>query len=298
MRKIDYFELGATLYVPIMHKNLEFIVQRKKYTHLKSIVICLEDSTALSDMDEGMRRLSKILEEFCICDLKVFIRPRNIENLKDILKFKNIDRVDGFALPKFDTTNIEHYLSIFIEENRFCMMPILETKDVFSSAKLYDILKELQPFKEKILVIRVGGEDILSLLHTLRDCHKTLYEIMPLYLILSSIINIFRPNGFYISSTVYACYGEGNRLEQELLGDKEHQLFNKTCIHPRQVPIIERSYQVTHDELVIAQRLLEEEGAIFSYNSRMYEKATHSNWAKSIMKRYKIYGETDKGSTL
>jgi len=282
--------------VPIMHKNLELIVQREKYPYLKSIVICLEDSTALSDMEEGMKRLGKILKDLRICDLKVFIRPRNIENLKEILKFKHINRVDGFALPKFDTTNIEQYLSIFIEENHFYIMPILETKDVFSSAKLHDILKELQPFREKVLVIRVGGEDILSLLDTIRDCHKTIYEIMPLYLILSTIINIFKPNGFYVSSTVYACFDEGNGLHKELLGDKEHQLFNKTCIHPRQVQVIERSYQVTHDELVIAHRLLEEEAAIFSYNSRMYEKATHSNWAKSIMQRYKIYGVTDERS--
>lgn len=293
MRKIDYYELGATLYVPIMHKNLELIVKREKYPFLKSIVICLEDSTALSDMEEGMKRLEKVLEQFAISDLKVFIRPRNIENLKDILKFKNINMIDGFALAKFDTSNIANYLSIFIEENHFYIMPILETKDVFSSLKLQDIFRELQPFREKVLVIRVGGEDILSLLDTIRDCHKTIYEIMPLYLILSTIINIFKPNGFNVSSTVYTCFGEGKMLEKELLGDKEHQLFNKTCIHPRQIEVIEKSYKVTKDEFTIANRLLKEEEAIFSYNSRMYEKTTHSNWAKSIMQRYMIYGARD-----
>lgn len=290
MRKIDYYELGATLYIPIMHKNLELIIERKKYHYLKSIIICFEDSTSLFDMEKGMERLGKILEQFSVSDLKVFIRPRNIDNLKDILKFKNINMIDGFALPKFDTSNMAEYLSIFIEENHFYIMPILETKDVFSSFKLQDIFKELEPFKEKILVIRIGGEDILSLLGTIRDCHKTLYEIMPLYLILSTIINIFKPNGFSISSTVYTYFDECKILEKELLGDKEHQLFNKTCIHPIQIKVIENSYKVTKDEYTIANKLLQEGDPIFSYKGRMYEKTTHSNWANSIMHRHKIYG--------
>lgn len=293
MRKIDYYELGATLYIPVMHKNLELIVSKQKYPHLKSIVICLEDSTALSDMQEGMKRLDRILEQFTISDLKVFVRPRNIENLKEILNFKHINKIDGFALAKFDTSNSASYLSLFIEENDFYIMPILETKDVFSSLKLQDIFKELQPFKEKILSIRVGGEDILSMLDTIRDCDKTIYEIMPLYLILSTIINIFKPNGFNVSSTVYACFDEGNILEKELAGDRVHQLFNKTCIHPRQVRVIENGYRISAGEYVIASKLLKEESAIFSYNNRMYEKATHSNWAKSIIKRYTIYGVID-----
>ena len=57
--------------------------------------------------------------------------------------------------------------------------------------------------------------------------------------------------------------------------------------------MIENSYKVTKDEYTIANKLLKEEEAIFSYNSRMYEKATHSNWAKSIILRYKIYGVKD-----
>lgn len=293
MRKIDYYDLGATLYIPCMHKNLELILKRQKYRHLKSIVICLEDSTALADVEKGMQRLKKILEEFSLSDLKVFIRPRHIKNLQDILQIKNINRIDGFALPKFDTSNIAEYLSIFIETDHFYIMPILETKDVFSSVKLEDILKELAPFKEKILTIRVGGEDILSLLNMIRDCEKTIYEIMPLYLILSTIINIFKPNGFHVSSPVYACFDAGKALIKELLGDEEHQLFNKTCIHPKQVTIIENSYKITQDEYTIANKLLQEEDAVFSYNSRMYEKTTHSNWAKSIMHRYEIYGLQD-----
>ena len=290
MRDIDYYELGGTLYVPILQKNLEPILKREKYPFLKSIVICLEDSTALCDLEKGMEKLEKILSVFKQTDLKVFIRARGSKNLKEILKFKNIELVDGFALAKFDTTNIAEYLSIFIENNKFYIMPILETKDVFNSVKLNNILNELLAFKDRILVLRIGGEDILSMLNMMRDCSKTVYEIMPLYLVLSTILNTFKPDGFNISSTVYTCFDSLDVLDKELVSDKEHQIFNKTSIHPKQVELIQESYKVTKSELLIANKLLDEDSAIFSYNNKMYEKTTHSNWAKAIVKRYKNYG--------
>ena len=290
MRKIDYYELGATLYIPIMNKNLELILKREKYQFLKSIVICLEDSTSLSDFENGVKILKKILKNFRQTRLKVFIRPRHINNLQDILKFKNINLIDGFALPKFGTENISEYLSIFIEANNFYLMPILENKDVFSSLKLHDILTELEPFKNRILVVRVGSEDILSQLHIIRDCNKTIYEILPLYIILSTIINVFKPNGFNISSTVYACFENLETLNRELRSDCEHQIFNKTSIHPKQIELIQNSYKVTKDELYIANRLLNQEDAVFSHNGRMYEKKPHSNWAKNVIKRYENFG--------
>lgn len=292
MRKIDYFELGATLYVPILNKNLEAILTRQKYPFLKSIVVCLEDSTAQCDIENGMKRLKRILKEFKRTDLRVFIRPRNIENLREILKLKGINGVDGFALAKFDTRNIAEYLSIFIKANKFYIMPILETNDVFSSRKLSEILTELEPFRERVLVIRVGGEDILSRLQMIRDCQKSIYEIMPLYIVLSTVINIFKPNGYPISSPVYACFENLQTLERELISDREHQIFNKTSIHPKQIERIHESYKVSQDELHIAKRLVEGNEAIFSHNGRMYEKTTHSNWAKSVIKRYQNFGIT------
>ena len=296
MREIDYFELGATLYIPIMHKNLEAILSREKYPFLKSVVICLEDSTAESDVQKGMQILKTLLESFEVSELKVFVRARDIANLRTVLCFEGINKIDGFAISKFDTNNISEYLSIFIKANEFYLMPILETKDVFSNRKLHDILTELEPFKERILVMRVGGEDILSQLNSVRDCRKTMYEVMPLYIVLSSIINTFVPNGFHVSSVVNACFENVETLDRELQSDVEHQLFNKTSIHPKQIQQIHEYYKVNEDELFVAKKLLDEEDAIFSHNGRMYEKTTHSNWAKNIYKRYTNFGLKEEKS--
>jgi len=294
MREIDYYELGATLYIPILQKNLNDILKQKKYIFLKSIVICLEDSTALCDVPEGMAILEEIVKEFTPTTLKVFIRPRDIDNLKDILEFKNIDKIDGFALAKFDTKNISDYLSIFSEKKDFYIMPILETIDVFDVSKLEIISQKLIPFKERVLSIRVGGEDILSLLDTMREEHHTLYEIMPIYLVVSNIINTFKPKGFHISSIVYSSFSDNRTLSRELDGDISHRLFNKTSIHPNQIELIQNRYKVSSKDYNIAQELLSCNKAIISLNGRMYEKSTHSNWAKSVIRRYSVYGLIDE----
>lgn len=290
MRKIDYYDLGATLYVPVLQKNLSKILRREKYPFLKSIVICLEDSTPLCDIPQGMQRLKEILKGFEINALKVFIRPRDRDNLKDILLFENINKIDGFALAKFDSQNMLAYLSIFEHKNHFYLMPILETIDVFDVGKLQEIAQKLEVSKEKIISIRVGGEDILSLLDMMREAHQTIYEMMPIYLVLSNIINTFKPKGFNISSVVYTSFGDHSTLLRELQGDVSHKLFNKTSIHPNQIETIQNSYKVRSKEFEIADKLLSTKEAIISIDNKMYEKTTHSNWAKSIIKRYTIYG--------
>ena len=297
MRAINYYQLGATLYIPMTHVDAVDIIHRVKLPNLRSIVLCLEDSVSEEDVPLAMERLeNEILVDYKITDLKVFIRPRNLENLKSILKMGGITNIDGFALPKFDTTNISQYLSLFIEKNSFYIMPILETKDVFSGVQLLRILSELEPFREKILCVRVGSEDIMSLLNTMRTCEKTIYEILPFYIILSTILNLFKSNNFNVSSPVYGCYKNVGILEKELKGDIEHSIFNKTTIHPSQIDTIHDAYSVTEDEFYVASKLLNSDMSVFGHNGRMFEKKTHSNWAKSIIEREKYYGKKEENA--
>jgi citrate lyase beta subunit len=291
IREIDYYMLGATLYLPMNHKNVAPLIKRKIFEDIRSVVLCMEDSIRDEDLPACMSILKELLidKSFQVSDLKIFIRPMNVINLKAVLALDQIEKIDGFVLPKFDTKNASSYLSIFIRENSFYFMPILETKDVFSSLSLSKIATELEPFKDRVLCVRVGSEDILSLLNMMRSKDKTIYEIMPIYLILSTIINIFKPNGFHISSPVYSCFGKSDILEREIAGDIEHQIFNKTIIHPSQASIIHRAYGVDKEDFMLAERLIGGDDSVFGHNGRMYEKKTHLNWAKSIIKRAKIY---------
>ena len=51
MNKINYIELGATLFVPATHKDLEDVVCNNKYPELKSVLIDTEDGISEKNLD-------------------------------------------------------------------------------------------------------------------------------------------------------------------------------------------------------------------------------------------------------
>ena len=292
MRDINYLELGATLYIPANHKELYSVVVEKKYPNLKSIVICLEDSISDRDVEFGMIELERVLNNISIRDdFFIFIRPRHLDNLMGILKFDNINKVDGFSIPKISTTNLSLYMNILSEKN-FWIMPILESIDVFNNNKLIEIRDILDIYKSKILTIRVGGEDILNILEIRKDNNKSIYEYILFSNIITNIINIFKPFKYNISSPVFHSFTKINSLIKELEIDISMGLFNKTIIHPSQIEIVHQAYRVETKDINIAEKLVNTQEAIISYDGAMYEKSTHLNWAKLIIKREKIYGTT------
>jgi len=290
VRDINYLEMGATLYVPATHKHLFDVIIKKIYPNLKSVVICLEDSVSNEELKYAMTRLKELLKIYHKSELFVFIRPRGIDNLNDILSLKGIKKIDGFVLPKITINNLPIYLNNLAERD-FHLMPTLETIDVFNFNNLTVIRNMLDPFKSKIITIRVGGEDILNILHIRRTTDKTIYEYMPFNLIYSTIINTFKPYKYNISAPVFNGFKESEVLVRELKEDCALGIFNKTIINPSQIKIIHNSYGVSFSDFKIAKELVNTNKAIISYNGSMYEKSTHLNWAKNIIKREAIYGQ-------
>lgn len=291
IREISYFQLGATLYIPAIHENLTNVILNSKYKNLRSVVICLEDSIQDKDREQALNSLKQILKEIKTNKrLKIFVRPKDIKMLKEILSMQNIYKIDGFSIPKFDTSNISKYLNIFRTHNDFYFMPILETQDIFSQEKLMDIAVALEPFKERILTIRLGSEDILNLLQLRRDKSSMIYDILPFHMVTATAMSIFKPLGFNISGPVFNNFKDDEILNLEIKKEKEYGIFNKTIIHPKHIEQIQSQYSPSVQDFKIAKRLLTKEEAVFSVDGNMYELNTHINWAKSIVELGKEYG--------
>ena len=289
-KETGYYDLGATLYIPAIHKNIKDITLKNKYNNLKSIVICLEDSITDEEEEEGINNIKEILSQKLRKNIKIFIRPRNIKNFKELLQLKNINKIEGFSIPKFDTNNMTEYLNIFRNHNNFYFMPILETKDVFSYEKLLEIATALEPFKEKVLSIRIGSEDILSLLHIKRQENTVIYDILPFHIVVSNILSIFRPINFHISAPVCNNFTNKEILYKEIEKEKEYGIYNKTIIHPKQINLIQDKYKQKKELFNIALRIIEKKEAVFADNGNMYEYKTHKNWAFQILQLGKKYG--------
>lgn len=288
-RAIHYTQLGGTLFVPASHKNIQPIILKEKYPQLRSLVIDFEDGLNANEMKSGLEKVASVLK---LCDEQspyVFIRPKDQQHLKEILKMEYIENIDGFILPKFSLTNKEKYFNV-LEEKDFYIMPSIEGYELFE----YDKLKELRDFllthKEKVLLVRFGLEDMLRQLNLKRGCEDSIFDLSVGNAVLGNFIAVFKSSGFSISGGVYPCFKNNEGFKKDILRDLKEGLFSKTIVHPDQIEIVNEAYKVDEQEYTQALELLESENVVFNQNNKMAEKHTMSGFAEFIKERAEVYG--------
>lgn len=292
IRKISPVQLGGSLYIPATHKNIHAICNENRYPNLRSCIIDTEDAIAEDDLGIGLENISKMLEYYTPGELCLFIRPRNPQVLKQLLKIKNIHKIDGFSLPKFSTAVMHEYAQILSScEHTFYVMPVLESRDLFSREKLEEICSFLLSDKLHILTLRLGGEDMMQYLGLKRRCEDNIYELVGPAKVIGEVINTFKPYGFNVTATVFNCIQQHELYEQNVLEDLRQGLLGKTIIHPNQIDPINEAYKVSSEDYEMAMKMLDKNtDAIIVHNGQMGEKFAHSSWAKIIHERYKFYG--------
>ncbi len=295
MNKVNPWSLGATMYVPAMHKDLPFILAGTKHmdaalSQPRSLVICLEDAVREEDVPEALERLEVSLKYSKKTEQLHFIRPRNVEIFKKVLAMSNIESIHGFVLPKITHENIEEYLAVLPENHDFLLMPTLETAEVFEVADMKKLRDLLIPVKDKILVLRIGGNDLLNCLGMRRPKTGTIYDT-PVGLAIHSLIQIFKPHGFFLTAPVFEIIDRMELLEEEVKKDLMCGLVCKTAIHPTQIHTIEKHYDVSLQDVEMAEAILDKNApAVFKRHGTMCEPATHKKWAEQILMRLRVYG--------
>ncbi len=292
-KKIHYTELGATLFVPCTHKDISKIIHGKKYPNLKSVVIDTEDAISDSDFEYALDIVKNLITSFKKNKLLVFIRPRNIETLKELLKNEKINQIDGFVLPKFSLINAQQYLDI-LKPFSHQIMPSIEEEELFNINKLIQLKDILVKHKEKIILVRFGLEDMLRQLSMKRKCEDSVFDITVTSSIFGNFLAIFKSAGFGISGGVYPCFNDKIGFIKDVKRDLKEGLFSKTIIHPAQIELAHEIYKVTLEELNEANSLLSSSKAIINLDAKMGEVNTMSPYAKLILKREKIYGVRDE----
>lgn len=290
MRKFDYIDLGSTLYTPAINKNLNVIANGEKFPYLTSVVFCLEDAIKEAQLQEAIKNIESFLKHYTPTKIKVFIRPRNIENFQQILQLENINKIDGFAFAKFGTQNMNQYFQI-LAHKEFYIMPVIESTDMFDAHKLKQIRDFLLPHKQKIITLRIGGEDMFKALSIKKECNESIHDFHISSKIFAQLLSIFKPAGFNLSAPVYNCLEHLEFFEKEVQRDIKEGFFGKTIIHPNQAKICNEVYKVTQKNLDEANQILNQDNeAIFRFEDKMCEPQAHNIWATNIVKRSKIFG--------
>lgn len=290
---LDAYRLGGSLYVPVTHKDCLQIANGRKWPELRSVIFCTEDAVAAEALGPALDNL-----RHCLATMRPssetlrFVRVRNPEILSWLLALPGADKLDGFVLPKLDMGNIDAYMDQIGGDRlgggraRFHCMPTLETRDVFDPARMTELRDYIveRGYRDQILALRIGGNDLLALLGIRRPRDRTLYRT-PLGLTIANLVTVFKPHGFQLTAPVFEHIDCPEILAEELGEDLAHGLCGKTAIHPDQLPLIDNHFRVSTSELEVAQRILDEDRAVFKFGGSMCELATHSAWAEHILMR-------------
>ncbi|MGF7147411.1 citrate lyase beta subunit [Sphingomonas zeicaulis] len=292
---VDPIALGATLYVPATRDDLGEVASGHRHPTLRSAVLCLEDSVREDELPFALRRLATMLaalrprEEQPSRPL-LFVRPRDAAMLGEIAAMAGIEQVDGFVIPKATADTMPRYLAALGHHDHHLLMPTLETREVFDQAEMRRLREQLLAIPERVLAIRIGGNDLLQTVGARRSPVRTAYD-GPLGSTIVSLVATFAPWGFALSAPVFEGFGNTALLREELERDIEHGLLTKTAIHPAQIGPIHEAYQVTTDELVEATAMLSRDSrAVFASQATMCEPATHGRWASTILRRADCFG--------
>jgi citrate lyase beta subunit len=289
---VKHLELGASLYVPSLREDLVEVGNRWKYPELRSVIFCTEDSVREEDLGRALDRLASALRRLEPAPILRFVRPRNPGVLREILQMEGVERVDGFVFPKVNGERFSEYWSAMSPESKYLVMVTLETIEVFDPGAMMALRQILLApgVRDRILSLRIGGNDLFQLLGMRRNRRRTVYE-SPIGLTISQLVTFFRPHGFNLTAPVYEFLDAPQVLALEVEHDLDHGLFGKTAIHPDQIAVIERGYQVREDEAEVARKILEVSApAVFRMMGAMCEPATHRAWATMIEARARIYG--------
>lgn len=289
---VSYFDLGATLYTPCTHEKLSFLLQHG-LPLTRSIVLCLEDSVREDDLNFALNNLKISLKDFKPnSTVKRFIRPRNSLVLADILNYANIDKIDGFILPKFDLNTIDLYKKVIDRQQykHFSYMPILETAQVFNRSAMIKLCQLLKKWGDKITCLRIGGNDLMNILGIKRMKGMTIYDT-PLRSAIDQLIILFRPENFEFSAPVFDIIEDLETLKKEVIMDLSYGFYAKTAIHPTQIDVIENTFsQFIEGHSIQSKRVLDANvSAVFQFNGQMMEQACHKRWATKIVQLAKHY---------
>ena len=289
MKEIQAIELGATLFIPAKHKNIYSIVYEKKYPDLRSVVIDFEDGLSEADVENSLLKLEQLLidtQAFCLI---VIVRPRSVEMFEKILALEKSQKIDAYILPKFSLHNMDKYL-LHVENARLQIMPSIEGVELFDVEMLKKVRDRLLAYTKNIILIRFGAEDMMRQLSLKRDCEHSLFDIHTTAHVITSLIMTFKPYGFDISAPVFVCFKDEENYIKQIKQEFREGLVSKTIIHPNQIAPLHNLYKVSAKELASAKKLLISEEAVFSDENSMAEVSTQSDYAKTIIKRYELFG--------
>jgi len=285
------YALGATLYMPIVHRRIPACLRGEAVFPAPSVVLCLEDALAEDDVAHGIATLKTLLKSWPVqLDTRVFVRPRNLEMGLQLAEFVGIDRIEGFVAPKIVPETAAAWMDL-AQATDLRIMPTVESAQFFDPGRITALREVLDDHdRRRIAAIRLGGNDLLGAMALRRQAGITSWE-GPLGWILSMASSMLISAGYPVAAPVFDIIADLETLKRETARDVAAGFVSKTAIHPAQVAHILEAFQVSDTEIEQARAILDKSArAVFQIGGVMCEPSTHSAWAQRILARSDIFG--------
>jgi citrate lyase beta subunit len=312
------FSVGALLYTPASDSEVARRILSGVWPCLTSICLCLEDAirdSALAEAEAQLVATLRTLSQSTVRLPMIFVRVKSPAHLLYMHAMLGpLERIlKGYVFPKFDLTNGEAWLDALAAANDdcpngLCAMPILESRQVAAIATRHSQLNDLRALLDaqgdRILNIRVGGNDFCNLFGLRRTVCQTIYDLGVVRDILVDIINVFG-DAYVVSGPVWEYFGADRSgpwatgLRRELELDLANGFFGKTAIHPTQLPVIYESLKPSAADVADSRQLLnwsDERLGVAAGSGRMNELKCHGKWARRTLLRAEIYGVREDAS--
>ena len=291
MHSVSPWCAATTLYVPATAQRFMENILQGKFPFLPSVTLCLEDAIRKRDIQEGIRCIRQFLTK--LQDAPhiplIFIRPRDKHVLSQLVDMQ-LPGVTGFVLPKFRLQDASLWERALADAPSL-LMPTLETVEIFDQQALVEMRAAMLEggFAQRVIVVRVGGNDLQHLLGIARSPQTTIYEGAMGY-VLGMLAATFIPHGLALSAPVCSILNDPQLLARELDRDILHGFYGKTVVHPAQLASVRQAFAVSMDDVAYAKAILEDAQPVFRYGAVMGEPAVQWRWARTILERQNVFG--------
>jgi citrate lyase subunit beta/citryl-CoA lyase len=229
----------SQLFVPAISEKM---IRKSTELEADSIIFDLEDSVPYEDKEKARENLRRLLEELQWKNKELCVRINNIgtkEGLKDLFLMSEI-QVNTIVIPK-----AEGDLSFIYKATGKNLEPLVETARGF--VKIEELVRS-----EGIVSISYGAADLsLSTGGEVKTYEKNDY-------VKTKIVMYAKTYGIDPIDKVFFDLNDLNGFEEECVHAKKLGYVGKQVIHPSQIPISNKVFSPTKEEIEWAKRVISE----------------------------------------
>lgn len=231
-------------------------IQKGASIQVDSIIMDLEDGVAFSQKEQGRITVTEALQtlDFGSSERLVRINPMSSEFAKDDFEGTVAAHPDGYVIPKVESPEevieISDWLTHIEGKNGWELRSINLFAIIETSLGLIN-LRDIVESSRRLKAVMFGAQDFASSVGAIRseDGHELLYAR-------SQLITYTKAFGLQAIDTPHLAIDD-----LEGLADETRRMMNlgfdgKMVIHPKQIPVIEKVYMPSDDEIEYATALI------------------------------------------